>query len=220
VIKGGDLLNAIPKNLNLGPVTDALKSINASSIAPSIGNFTKGLVGGVLQGGDLLNAIPKNLNLGPVTDALKSINASAIAPTIGSFTKGLIGGVIQGGDLQNAVSSVIGSVVDTKSIDNTLKNLTSQVNPQAIINQLDKIKSSAISPSVKGFAQDIIGGSLSGGSTKNPVNNILTSQASLLNKTLANISNVIPAAKPITNNASKKVQNFVGQSLRGFFTKP
>jgi hypothetical protein len=220
-LKGGDLLNAIPKNLNLGNIGDALKSINTSAIVPQLGAFTKNLIGGTLQGGNILNSLPVNLNLGKVTDALKSINASAIAPQIGAFTKNLVGGAIQGVDLGSTVGNVVNSVINNKPIDETLKGLSKQVNQQFVIDQLDKLKSSVISPSVKGFAQDIIGGAPSGKPNKTTVNNIMTSQASLLNKTLANISNVVPiSTKPLTNSATNKVQNFVGQSLRGFFTKP
>jgi hypothetical protein len=196
-LKGGNLLNALPGNLNLSSVTNALKNINASAIAPTLGTFTKNLIGGTLKGGNLLNALPGNLNLSSVTNALKNINASAIAPTLGTFTKNLIGGTLKGGNLLNA--------------------LPGNLNSKAILDQLDKLKTSAISPSVSVFYKDIIGGA----STKTTINNILTSQASLLNKTLSNISNVVPKSRnPLINDANKRVQNFVGRSVRGFFTKP
>ena len=200
-----DLIQQISKSNNFENLQKSLEGVKASTIAPSFKKFSQDILGGGIIKSDLINNIGgKNFNFDSISKALDGVKASVIAPSIKKFSQDILGGGLIKGDVLGAIGG-------------------KTLNFDSITKALDGVKAATIAPSIKKFSQDILGGSISKSSMNNEfiskATKSIVSQASLLNKTLSNISSVIPIAKPTTNDLTKKAQSFVGRSLKNFFQK-
>lgn len=223
---GGNVSNLL-KGASLSKITSKLTDVFSATVAPQSKGFIQNLLGGELvKSSGIFKQLPK---ANEIVSRLSDVASSTIAPLTKNFNLGMIG------------KSLSGSGQLTKSL----------LSPE-ITKKFEQVTNSLINPKNKGFSLDIVGGLLGGGgdsslpgssskksSAKNALNetknNIinsgistisksLTSQASLLNKTLGNILNqkgpVPNAIKSQLNERNlNKTINFVGKSLKSFFTK-
>jgi hypothetical protein len=154
-------------------------------------------------------------------------NAAVVDGSIqtGQQTRDLIGydefpRTAQGGSTQ-------GNTIDDKKSEDAAKNSPSKSIPNAAV---DKVKKQTLG---KNLPFDKLKKDLKN-AVVNELNRQILTQAALLNKTLNNIRDSIPFAgkmseprniysgnqNPFQNDIVNAARNFVGNSLKGFFTKP
>lgn len=176
---------------NLGNVKDL---ISKSSLKKVIDNNQIQLpsnIKGLISSGTLKNVL--DLDKLPIGDLKSKLNGrfNEVSSILSNATsKGFNLGML-GGKLSSSLGSINKSGGSTQ---------------QLIKNNFEKIKQSIVDTGI------------------NSINNSLVSQASLLNKTLSNIRDVkIPGSsgiqKQLEKKATEQVQNFVGRSVKNFFSR-
>ena len=227
----GSLQGAIG-GLMKGNILGRLNDVKLASISPSLKGFNLGVLGGQISksAGGLLG------NLGGIKSnilgRLNEVKSSAIAPFAKGFNLNILGG-----EIAKSAGGLLGNLGGIKS---------------NILGRLNDVKLASIAPSLKGFNLGMLGGKLTdavGSIAKSSasaakglvkdnfeklkqkvietgtkkINNTLVSQASLLNKTLSNITQVkIPGnsvTKQLQTKATEQVQKFVGKSVKSFFSR-
>jgi hypothetical protein len=169
-------------------------------------------LGGALQKGSQLLG---NFNIDGVKKAVGSINTSAIFPAAKNFAQGLLGGALKPGKID--VAGVANKILNSNLVSVGVENLSGAISGKAkqiVGEKIQQIKNSVINPAVKGFSQGILGGAITSQTINKSLvkaaTNKIQGQASLINKSLGNITKTL--GKNLSNNS-------LGKSVRGFFSK-